>query len=368
VGKIFGVKIKVHFSWFLIFALITWTLATFYLPSQFPGLTVITYWILGIISAFLLFVSVLAHELAHSYVAIKQGLPVNSITLYLFGGVSQIESEPASPKIEASISVVGPLTSFAIAGISAAAWFTAVNLNLGSIAEAPLFYIAVINLLLGGFNLLPAFPLDGGRLLRAGIWYWKKDFIPATKSATTISKIFAYGIMGAGFFLILFVNFISGLWFVFIGWFIKNGANQSLKQTIIMQALSNVDVKDVMTKEVVVIPPEKTLRDTENEYFSVYKHGGFPVVKDGDVVGIITISDVKKVTEQDRSVKMVEEVMTPREKLVFVKPHETAVDAFYKFSRSDVGRLPVLEDDKVVGIVTRSDIFRIIKIRTQEEI
>jgi Zn-dependent protease len=135
VGKIFGVKIKVHFSWFLIFALITWTLATFYLPSQFPGLSVITYWILGIISAFLLFVSVLAHELAHSYVAIKQGLPVNSITLYLFGGVSQIESEPASPKIEASISVVGPLTSFAIAGISAAAWFTTVNLNLGSIAR-----------------------------------------------------------------------------------------------------------------------------------------------------------------------------------------------------------------------------------------
>jgi Zn-dependent protease/predicted transcriptional regulator len=366
VGKILGIRIKIHFTWFLVFALIAWTLATFFLPEFYPGLSTTSYWILGAISAFLLFASVLVHELAHSYVAIKRGMTVPSITLFLFGGVSELESEPPDPKTEARMSIVGPLTSFGIAGISAAAWFLVIMLNLGAIFEAPLFYMALINLLLGAFNLLPAFPLDGGRFLRAGIWYWKKDLISATKTATKIGKFFAFAIIGFGFFLILFGNFIGGLWLIFIGWFLRSGADQSLKQTIITQALSDVVIKDIMTKEVVTISPQITLTDATNEYFSVYKHGGFPVVQENNFVGIFTITDLKKVksSEQDRSQKTVQEVMTPRNKLVFLKPNESAADAFLKFSKHGVGRLPVLEEDKLVGIISRSDIFRIIKIRT----
>ncbi len=368
IGKILGVKIRIHFSWFLIFALITWTLAAFYLPTQFPGLSVEVYWILGAISALLLFVSVLIHELAHSYVAIKRGLPVPSITLFLFGGVSELSSEPADPKTEASMSVVGPLTSFAISGISAIAWYAVVIFDFGTVVQAPLFYIALINLLLGGFNLLPAFPLDGGRLLRAGIWQWKKDLIPATKLATRISTVFAYGIVGFGFFIVLFGDFIGGLWLIFIGWFLKSGADQSLRQTIVMQALSDVNVRDIMTKDVIAIPPEKTLSEAVTEYFGTYKHGGFPVVQEDRIVGIITIDDLKKVAEQDRLYRRVEEIMTPRKKLIFLKPDESAVDAFIKFSRNDIGRLPVLEEERLVGIVTRSDVFRVIRIKAQGEI
>jgi len=366
IGKIFGVKIKLHITWFFIFALITWSLAAFYLPSQFPGLSSTVYWILGAISALLLFASVLVHELAHSYVAIKRGLPVPSITLFFFGGVSELAAEPSDPKTEASMSVVGPLTSFAIAAIFAAAWFATVTLNLGSIVEAPLFYLAVINVILGGFNLLPAFPLDGGRLLRAGIWYWKKDLIPATKTATMISKVFAYGIIVVGFLLVVFVNFVSGLWLIFIGWFLKSGADQSLRQTIIMQALSDVVVKDVMTKEVIAISPEITIVEAEKEYFSVYRHGGFPVVSGDKIVGMITVGDVKKVSELDKNVKTVGEIMTPRSKLIFVKSHESIADAFLKFSQNNIGRLPVLMDEKVVGIVTRSDVFRTVRLKTQQ--
>ncbi|RPJ64560.1 MAG: CBS domain-containing protein [Alphaproteobacteria bacterium] len=366
IGKVFGIKIKIHFTWFLIFALIAWTLAVFYLPSQFPGLSVTIYWIIGTISALLLFVSVLVHELAHSYVAIKKGLPVSSITLYLFGGISEIETEPSDAKTEAIVSVVGPLTSFAIAGISAAAWFVVVAVGLGTAFEAPLFYIAVINILLGAFNLLPAFPLDGGRLLRAAIWQWKKDLVPATKTATKISKIFAYSIIGFGFFSILFINFISGLWLVFIGWFLRNGADQSLKQTIIMQAISDLDVGQIMTKTVITVPPEKTISEAENEFFNIQKHGGFPVVKDNQIVGIITRDDLKSIQDYDKQKRRVEDIMTPRSKLIFLRPNESVADAFMKFSKNNIGRMPVLEEETVVGIVTRSDVIRAVQVKTQE--
>jgi Zn-dependent protease/predicted transcriptional regulator len=368
IGKIFGVKIKLHFTWFFIFALIAWTLAAFYLPDQYPGLTTTTYWILGAISALLLFASVLVHELAHSYVAIKRGMTVPSITLFLFGGVSELETEPEDPKTEAQMSIVGPLTSFGIAGLAAAAWYAAIIFNLGAILEAPLFYIALINVLLGAFNLLPAFPLDGGRFLRSAIWRWKKDLISATKIATKIGKGFAYAIIGFGFFIILAGNLIGGIWFIFIGWFLRSGADQSLKQTIINNALSNVDVKDIMTKEVVTISPEKTLSDATTDYFNVYKHGGFPVVQNNEVVGIFTISDLKNISENERFTKTVGDVMTPKNKLIFLKSNESGADAFMKFSKNEIGRLPVLEDNTLIGIVSRSDVFRIVRIKTDQKV
>lgn len=367
IGKVFGVKIRLHYTWFIIFALITWTLAGFYLPDQYPGLTTTVYWILGAISALLLFASVLGHELAHSYVAIKRGIAVPSITLFLFGGVSETETEPPDPKTEASISVVGPLTSLAIAAVAATAWYATITLNLGAIIEAPLFYIAFINLLLGLFNLLPAFPLDGGRLLRAGLWQWKKDLIPATKLATRISTIFAYGIIGVGLFILLFGSLIGGIWLIFIGWFLKNGADQSLKQTIITQALTDIDVNEIMSKNVVTVPAEKTVTQAVEEYFDVNKHGGYPVTQDDQIAGIITIEDIRKISKEERATKKVADIMTPRSKLVFLRPNESATDAFLKFSKNEVGRLPVIENEKVIGIITRSDLFRIIRTRTQLE-
>lgn len=367
IGEIFGVKIKIHYTWLLIFFLITWSLAVGYVPLQFPGLSDATYWIIGIISAISLFVSVLAHELAHSYVALKQGIDVPSITLFFFGGVSQIAEEPKSPNHEAKMAAVGPLSSFAISALFFLLWFVAVTLDLGPFIVAPFSYIASINALLGGFNFLPAFPLDGGRVLRAVLWKWKNNLIVATKLSTKISEAIAYIMIGTGFFMIFAYSLFTGLWIVFIGWFLKSGSEASLKQTLISQALSDIKVKEIMNSQVVSISPTLTIANAVEQYFSNYTHTGFPVTNDGIVQGIITLGDLKKFMEDERQSTLVGDVMTPREKMIVVSPDEPAVEAILKFSKNNIGRLPVLKEDKLVGIITRSDLMKAIRTRIQTE-
>jgi len=361
IGEIFGVKIKIHYTWLIIFFLITWSLANGYVPLQFPGLSEVTYWIIGIISAISLFISVLVHELAHSYVALKQGIAVPSITLFFFGGVSQIAEEPKSPNQEAKMAAVGPLSSFAISALFVLLWFVAVTLDLGPFIIAPFSYIALINALLGGFNFLPAFPLDGGRVLRAVLWKWKNNLLTATKASIKISEAIAYIMIGTGFFMTVVYSMFTGLWIVFIGWFLKNGSEASLKQTIISQALSDVKVKEIMNSQVV------TIADAVEQYFSNYTHRGFPVTKDGMIQGIITFEDLKNFMKDDSQSTLVGDVMTPKEKMIVVSPDEPAVEAILKFSKNNIGRLPVLKGDKLVGIITRSDLMKAIRTRIPGE-
>jgi Zn-dependent protease/CBS domain-containing protein len=367
IGKILGIKIKIHYTWLIIFFLISWSLATGYIPLQFPGLSDVIYWIIGIISAISLFVSVLVHELAHSYVALKQGIEVPNITLFLFGGVSQIAEEPESPNNEAKMALVGPLSSFAISALFVLLWFVAVSLDLGPFIIAPFSYIAIINALLGGFNFLPAFPLDGGRVLRAGLWKWKNNLIAATKISIKITEVIAYIMIGAGFIMILLFSLFTGLWIVFIGWFLKNGSEASLKQTLISQALSDVKVKELMNSQVVTISSTATIADAFEQYFANYTHSGFPVIKNEKIQGIITFGDFKNLTKEKRQTTLVRDVMTPREKLILVSPDEPAVEAMLKLSKNNIGRLPVLKGDKLVGIITRSDLMKAIRTRIQGE-
>ncbi len=367
IGKIFGVKIKIHYTWLIIFFLITWSLANGYVPLQFPGLSEVTYWIIGIISAISLFISVLVHELAHSYVALKQGIAVPNITLFFFGGVSQIAEEPKSPNQEAKMAAVGPLSSFAISALFVLLWFIAVRLDLGPFIIAPFSYIALINALLGGFNFLPAFPLDGGRVLRAVLWKWKNNLLTATKASIKISEAIAYIMIGTGFFMTVVYSMFTGLWIVFIGWFLKSGSEASLKQTIISQALSDVKVKEIMNSQVVSISPALTIADAVEQYFSNYTHRGFPVTKDGMVQGIITFEDLKNFMKDESQSTLVGDVMTPKEKMIVVSPDEPAVEAILKFSKNNIGRLPVLKGDKLVGIITRSDLMKAIRTRIQGE-
>ena len=366
-GKIFGVKIKIHYTWLIIFFLITWSLAVSYMPLQFPGLSDIIYWIIGSISAISLFVSVLVHELAHSYVALKQGIEVPSITLFLFGGVSEIAEEPKSPNDEAKMALVGPLSSFVISALFVLLWFVAVTLDLGPFIIAPFSYIAIINALLGGFNILPAFPLDGGRVLRAVLWKWKNNLIVATKLSTKISEAIAYIMIGTGFIMTFYFSLFTGLWIVFIGWFLKNGSEASLKQTLISQALSDVKVKEIMNSQVVTISSTTTISDAFEQYFANYTHGGFPVTKNEKIDGIITFGDLKNITKEKMQSTLVSDVMTPREKLIWVSPDEPAVEAILKLSKNNIGRLPVLKEDKLVGIITRSDLMKAIRPRIRGE-
>ncbi|MEM2872767.1 MAG: site-2 protease family protein [Nitrososphaerales archaeon] len=365
VGKIMGVKIRLHYTWFIIFVFITWTLAAFYMPDQYPGLTYEVYWITGLVSSIILFSSVLFHELFHTYFALKKGISVPSITLFLFGGVTQIAEEPQDPGFEFKMAFAGPASSFLLSFIFGLAWLLALQLDLPPIITAPLNYGWLINALLGAFNLIPAFPMDGGRILRAAIWKLKKDLIVATRIASNAGGAIAYLFIFFGLFLILFDGLILGFWFILIGWFIKSGAEASLNQTIISQALSDVKVADIMTKEVHTISPNASISDVVENYFYKYKHGGFPVVDNGNLLGMLTTQDIRTVAKERWDILQVKDIMTSSEKLVKSQPEEPVADAFLKLSKRDIGRLPVVEDGKLVGIITRSDIMHIIRVKTE---
>ncbi len=370
IGRIISVDIRIHFTWFFIFVLITWTLAASFMPQQFPNLSPVAYWVIGAVSAIMLFASVLFHELFHSYVALRKGIPVPNITLFLFGGVSQIAEEPDSPDTEFKMAIVGPLSSFTLGGFLGVIWYVAELLGWNPLIIAPLNYGFLINVLLGGFNLLPAFPLDGGRILRAKLWSWKRDIVGATRISTNIGTAFAYGIMMIGFLILLFVpgNFIGGIWLIFIGWFLKSGADSGLKQTIAMQALSNVYVEEIMNPKVITIKSNISIEDAVYNYFNNYKHGGFPVLDDEELKGIITVDDIKKISKDEWPQMLVKDIMTPSDKLLSVRKREPAIEALFKFSRYNVGRFPVLEQDKLVGIITRSDLLHAIRLKTQFKI
>ncbi len=363
IGRIIGVEIHIHYTWLLIFMLVSFSLAEGFMPAEYPNHSPLVYWITGITAAILLFASVLIHELFHSYVAIKRGITVPRITLFLFGGVSQIEEEPRDPTAEFRISVVGPLSSFALGGIFGLLWFTFNALNFPVVLVAPTYYGFIINFLLGLFNFLPAFPLDGGRILRARLWSRKKDIIAATQLATKVSSFFAYGLMLLGFISIVTGSLFNGLWLLFVGWFLRNGAEATLQQTTINQTLTGLHVKDIMTTEVITIDPNITVIDAVRDYFYRYKHGGYPVVGDGQLKGIITSHDIQNLPKERWGSTYVWDAMTPAERLITISPGDPATEALSKMSKHDLGRILVLENGKLIGIVTRSDVMRAIRRR-----
>ena len=248
--RIAGIDIGIHYSWILIFILLTWSLAQGFFPQKYPGWDVATYWITGVVAVLLLFVSVLLHELAHSLVAKSRGLPVSSITLFILGGVSNLQEEPSKASVEFSMAIVGPVTSLIIGGIC---WglLQAVAAKT-SPAGATLYYLALINVLLAGFNILPAFPLDGGRVLRSIIWGNTKDLTKATNIAATVGRFFGWAMIAFGLFWLLTGNFLGGLWIAFIGWFLSSAAESSRLQITLQEHLTGVKVKDVMN-----VMPEK---------------------------------------------------------------------------------------------------------------
>ncbi len=364
IGRIIGVEIYLHYTWLIIFMLFSFTLSQNFMPELYPEASSTVYWIAGVSATILLFASVLFHELFHSYMAMRKGIAVPRITLFLFGGVSQIAEEPKDPSSELRISVVGPLSSFALGSFFLILLFIAEIIDMPVVIIAPLNYGFIINILLGVFNLLPAFPLDGGRILRAWIWGWKKDMLAATTISTRISSMFAYALIFLGFFS-MFSDLFSGLWLVFIGWFLKNGADSTLQYATMTQTLDGVKVEDIMTKDVITIEPDKSVVEAINNYFYRYKHGGYPVVSRGEVKGIVTTHDIQKIPQDKWGSTYLWDIMTTMEKLVTVSPEAPALDALTKMTKENIGRLPVMKSNLLTGIVTRSDIMRAMKRRTE---
>jgi len=357
IATVMGIPIRVHFSWLIIFGLITWSLSTFYFPKAAPKLPGLSYWISGITAALLLFVSVALHELSHSFIAMRYGQSIVSITLFIFGGVAQMKGEPDHPMAEFKMAIAGPLSSFLLSGI----FFVFYNMVTGQVEKALFQYLSYINLVVAVFNLIPGFPMDGGRLVRAYLWKKNNDFYYATRKASNYGQKIALFFITFGLFSI-FVGFPGGLWLMLIGWFLHTASQTSYQQASLQETLSRVKVKDIMVRDIVFIPKDTTVDAAVNEYFLKYGYGGFPVVDDGKFLGILTLREIKNISKERWKDVRISGVFIPHDKKWEVSENEDAMRALELMISEDKGRLVVTEKGNIIGLITRNGIARYVKI------
>ncbi|MEJ2093557.1 MAG: site-2 protease family protein [Syntrophobacterales bacterium] len=360
--KIAGIRIKLDFSWFIIFGLVLIVLSSGYLPRNFPGLEPQTYWLAGLVATLLFFISLTLHELAHSLVAIRHGIDIPEITLFIFGGVSRLSQEPTDPKTEFKIAVVGPLTSFALA-----AGFWGLRLALKgsepSLMVVVIGYLAWINLALGIFNLFPGFPLDGGRILRAFLWWKTGSPIRATKVASDFGKGFALVLMILGGLQIFAGALINGLFFIFIGMFLRGMSIQGYEELVIRKSLEGVHVDEVMVREVVSVSPDLTISQLIHDYFLHYAFRGFPVADNGRILGVVSVAAVHQLPREVYDDRRVADIMTPLQDDLLISGKASLADALMKMTRQDQDRLLVLEHDRLAGLVTKTGLLRFVQIK-----
>jgi Zn-dependent protease/predicted transcriptional regulator len=377
IGKIKKIPIKLHFTLIIVFFLISWTLASGFMPRYFPDLTDTQYWIMGIIGAVVLFVSVLLHELSHSLLSIKYGIKVNQIILFIFGGISDIKEETKDFKKEFNIAVVGPLTSYALAGLF---WILFITIsyiddtipknegvNYLILLEGVLLYSSIINLIVGTFNLIPAFPLDGGRMLRAGLTRWKKDFDQATRIASKIGIGISFGIMGLGFIAILKGAFLGGFWLFIIGWFLNSGAQTYLQQNELSSKIKGIKLKEIMNPNFIAVKPDLKIYDLITNYFNLYWKSAFPVVNNNNqLVGMITTEAVFKKDRKEVENKKVEELMIPLSEVIVMNENKEANDALIQLFRKGMSRIFIVDNDsRLLGLVSKTDIINLAKERDE---
>lgn len=357
-----GIEVGVHYSWLIIFFLLTWSLSVYVFPRapDLGGLSPIQYWLLGAISSLLLFVSVLIHELAHSFVALSRGLAARSITLFIFGGVSNLGGEAKKPSTEFLVAIVGPLTSFVLAGLSFAVAAVVDEPSVRVVAG----YLTFINVLLGAFNLIPGFPLDGGRVLRAVLWTVTGSMRRATDGAALAGRLVAYGMFSLAIWLILVEGqLISGIWLGAIAWFLHNAASASVQQLVVEARLRRVRVADVLRADDGTVPPETTVAALIDDYLLPRNRRAMPVADAGRLIGIVTVSDITKVPPAERGRVTVGQVMGGRDGLVTVRPETPVRDAVELLAEHDFEQLPVVADGRLLGLLTRADVMRQLQLR-----
>jgi Zn-dependent protease/predicted transcriptional regulator len=367
IAKVKGVKIRIHFTFFIVFALITWTLSAHLFPMLLPGLAYVIYLSVAVVGAIILFGSVILHELAHSIMATRYGIKVRQIVLFIFGGVSDIEEEPRDFRKEFKIAVVGPLTSFGLAGIFSLSSFLIESIagsdspTILQAIDVVLSYGALVNIMLGAFNLIPAFPLDGGRILRAVLVKRKRDYDAATRIVVRTSIIISYALMGIGFVSLVTRSFVGGLWILLIGWFLNAGAQSYLQQQELASILSGVRLRDIMNTNIIAVRKGTNLHDVYTNYFGVYMKTAFPVVDDaGSLLGAITLPMATNIPQHKRQHTGVDEIMMPRHDLIVMDFSKNANEALNEMARRKMNMVFLCNaDGKIVGLVTKTDILNI---------
>ncbi|MFK7803815.1 MAG: site-2 protease family protein [Anaerolineae bacterium] len=358
-ANIWGIPVGFNRSWYLIFALVMWTLAARYMPEAYPGLAVPHYWMLAIITTILFFGSIIWHELAHALLALHHGIGVKRITLFLFGGVAEMEQESETPWAEFSIAAAGPLSSFIAAGV----FFLIYQFSQGIVwLNAPASYLMQINLALAIFNLIPGFPLDGGRILRSIVWAYSNQ-IKATKIAATTGQVFAYGFMGIGVFQALSGDVASGLWIAFIGWFLNNAASVYGQQADLQSALDNVPVEEIMQPKWSIVDGntpishivnEKVIKEGVRAYF--VKNSGYGYSDDAAPHGMLTLTDIAMLDKKSWSLTPANQIMTAWNQLLTTSPKVPILNAVRQMDERNINQLPVLKNGQLVGVLSRENV------------
>ncbi|MBN1425382.1 site-2 protease family protein [Candidatus Fermentibacteria bacterium] len=365
--KLLGFEVGVDQSWLILAVLITWSLATGVFPHYFEGFSTATYIWMAIIGAVGFFASIIFHELCHSLVARRFGLRIKGITLFIFGGVAQMEEEPPSAKAEFMMAIAGPLSSIAL-GVG----FYGISLVAADPAStqpvtAVLAYLAFINLLLAGFNLLPAFPLDGGRVLRSLLWRWKKNLRWATHISSQIGSGFGVVLIVLGLLSVITGNFFGGIWWFVIGMFLRGASQQSYHQLLMRRALEGEAVRRFMSSDPVTVTRGITVEDLVEDYIYKYQYKMYPVVEDGRLVGCVTLNQVKKVPREERASRSVGDIADACTAANTVHPDFDAMKALATMSRTGSSRLMVVDGDRLVGVVALKDMLKFLSLKIDLE-
>lgn len=362
IGRIFGISIDLDYSWFLVFGLVTWVLAVSYYPSEFKHWGIAEYWLMGALTAVMLFVSVLLHEIGHSVVAKQYGIAVPRITLFVFGGVSEIATEPRNPRVEFWVATAGPIVSFALALIF---WQLQPFLVHAQYLLALAKYLAILNFVLGAFNLVPGFPLDGGRILRSILWGVTGNFRRSSTIAVATGRAFGFALIFAGAWLVLTGNAFNGLWLAFIGWFLESAAASQDQLQVLKDLLGGHKVSEVMSRDFPRVPGSVTLQELVEKNVLTQGRRSFVVGNGQGSAGLITLSTIKEVPRASWPKTMASQVMIPLDKTVSIQPAAELWTALEKMGRDGVNQLPVLNGgggDRVVGMLSRDDLVHYLRV------
>ena len=365
--KLLGFEVRLDSSWIVLAVLITWSLAKGIFPAYYKDMPAANYWAMGVAGALGLFLSIIFHELSHSLVARRFGIPMKGITLFIFGGVAEMSEEPPSARAEFFTAIIGPVSSLVIAAAfygllqagESTGWPMAIN--------GVLFYLAWVNVILALFNLLPAFPLDGGRVFRSALWLWKKDLHWATMVSSRVGSAFGVLFIAWGLWEIIQGNFIGGLWQAMIGLFLRGAARSSYQQVVARHALSGLKVSRFMTPNPVSIPPEITLQAFVEEYLYRTHHQIYPVVRGGELVGCLTVRSLKDVPRGEWFRRTVGELATGCDEATVIGADTDAMAALSVMNEMGNSRLLVIENGRLVGIVTLKDLMEVLALRMEME-
>lgn len=361
-GRLFGIPIHIHYTWFIIFSLVTITLGASYFPSFYPHWPSWLHWLIAVATSLLFFTSVVAHELSHSLVSRYYGVPVRSITLFIFGGVAHISREAAGPMRELAMALAGPLSSLVVA-----AFFGVVNRVVSPYNEpvaALAWWLLRINVLLALFNLIPGFPLDGGRVFRALWWRASGDFLKATRVAVVVGRGIGYLFMAGGLGIVLLLgDWLGGLWFAFIGWFLENVASASYQQARLREALRGVSAGELMSQDCVIVPPSITVEELVRDYVLPRGSRCAVVAREGRLAGMLTMANIRGLPQGQWPFTPVGNVAIPLARLRVAPPGDAALEVLERMEEEDIGQVVVLRGEEVLGVLFREHILRYARTR-----